>query len=82
MFLGTPSHLKTNNKFKRDYKQATMMTVQDRASNIQEMFEKSSKDSTFTEFLGNWNMKMDPKLVTLQGKVLTTNTVVFAGGKE
>ena len=58
------------------------MTVQDRASNIQEMFEKSSKDSTFTEFLGNWNMKMDPKLVTLQGKVLSTNTVVFAGGKE
>eukprot|EP01080_Neovahlkampfia_damariscottae_P006497 gene6497-10505_t len=81
IMLGLPDHLKNNNQFKRDYKSATMMSIQERASTIQKMFEDSSKNENFSSYLGNWNMEMDPKMVSLTAKVLENNTVEFGSGK-
>jgi aubergine len=80
--LGAPRDVQNNFNFKKDYKNATLLTPHQRASSIQDMLNKNALNEGFNKHLGNWNMQIDPRLVQLDARVLDPNTVTFGEGKK
>jgi aubergine len=74
--------LQNDFKFKKDYKNATLLTPHQRASSIQNMLNKNAQDANFNKHLGNWNMQIDPRLVQLDARLLEPNTITFGDEKQ